>query len=83
MKLSIFSIRDTLFEGQVERVTLPTLQGDITVLDRHIPLVTTIKPGAIRYYIPQQFESGWHTIQFPGGIVEVRPGSEVVVLANE
>ena len=83
MKLSIYTINNTLFSGDVEKVTLPTLQGEITVLDNHIPLITAVKEGDIRYYIPQQFESGWHTIAFFGGIAEVRPGSEVVVLAKE
>ena len=83
MKLSIYSIKETLFQGEVEKVTIPTSQGEITVLDHHIPLITTVLPGSIRYYTPRQFENGWQSISFPGGIAEVRPGSEVVILTKE
>lgn len=80
MRLSIYSIKKTLFEGIVERVTIPTLQGKITVLDNHIPLITLVKNGIVRYY--SSSDNQWHDIEFSGGIAEVRPGSELVLLAQ-
>ena len=79
MKLSIYSIQQTLFEGEVQSLTLPTSTGEITVLDGHIPLISLVNPGDIRFT-----HSGTEiSISFPGGIIEVRPGSEVVILAEE
>ena len=80
MKLSIYSIKKVLFEGTIEKVTIPTWGGQITVLDNHLPLVTLVKNGIVRYY---SSEHQWREVFFPGGIAEVRPGSEVVLLARE
>ncbi|OIO53107.1 ATP synthase F1 subunit epsilon [Candidatus Peregrinibacteria bacterium CG1_02_54_53] len=36
-----------MFDGEVESVSLPTPQGEITVLPDHIPLISIVSPGAI------------------------------------
>lgn len=79
MKLSIYSIKQILLETQAEKVTLPTPQGEITVLDHHLPLVTLVNAGNIAYYTSQ---NQWQEIAFSGGIAEIRPGSELVLLAQ-
>ena len=79
MKLSIYSLQSTLFEGEVEQITLPTSQGEITVLDNHIPLITLVSPGYVRYA-----HSGTQQMtKLSGGVLEVRPESEAVILAEE
>lgn len=78
MKLSIYSIQHTLFEGEVESITLPTPQGEITVLDNHLPLVSLVKEGEVRYTISGIRKS----LYLGGGVLEVRPESEVVILAS-
>ena len=79
MKLSIYSIKQTILETAAEKVTMPTPRGEITVLDNHIPLVTLVKSGTISYYTSQ---NQWQKIAFAGGVAEIRPGSEVVLLAQ-
>lgn len=79
MKLSIYSIKQTLLETQAEKVTLPTVQGEITVLDNHLPLITIVKEGIVSYYTSQNQRQ---EIAFSGGIAEIRPGSELVLLAQ-
>ena len=78
MKLSVYSIKQTLLEATVEKVTIPTPQGQITVLDNHIPLITMVNAGSVSYYS----ENKWHDLSFPGGVAEIRPGSEIVLLAH-
>ena len=78
MKLSIYSIKQTLLETTAEKVTIPTPQGEITVLDNHIPLITLVNVGTVAYYA----ESQWQEIAFLGGVAEIRPGSQIVLLAN-
>lgn len=56
MLLRIASPEKTIFDGKVKRVTLPTEQGEITVLPNHIPVVTTLKPGIIRFVPEKQPE---------------------------
>ena len=79
MKLSIYSIKQTILETTAEKVTIPTPQGEITVLDNHIPLITLVKSGEISYYTSQ---NQWQKIAFSGGVAEIRPGSEIVLLAQ-
>ncbi len=35
------------FEGDVYEITLPTLDGEIGVLEKHMPLISVVKPGVI------------------------------------
>ena len=80
MKLSIYTIQSTIFDGEVESITLPTPLGEITVLDRHIPLISLVKPGEVRYTL---YGDKKGAISLSGGMLEVRPESEVVLLAEE
>lgn len=48
MKLYIYSLQKTLFEGEAVKVTLPATDGEITILPHHIPLVTTLGKGSAR-----------------------------------
>jgi F0F1-type ATP synthase epsilon subunit len=80
MKLSIYSIKQTLLATDAERVTLPTSQGQITILDHHLPMITLVNAGNVAYYTSQ---NQWQEIAFAGGIAEIRPGSELVLLARQ
>ena len=47
LHLTIITPDDTVFTGDVLAVTLPTADGEITVLPQHIPLVSAVVPGTI------------------------------------
>lgn len=79
MKLAIYTLQSVIFEGDVMRITLPTPDGEITLLSQHTPLVAIVSPGLVRYALPNG-ESG--AISLAGGILEMRPESEAVILAN-
>lgn len=87
MRLSIYSLRETIFEGEATSVSLLTPLGEMTVLDNHIPMVSVVSPGEIRVTLlnPEHSrgtDSTTKALPFSGGILEVRPESNVVVLAN-
>ncbi len=67
-----------MLETEVESLTLPTTMGEITILPHHIPLVANLAAGEIRY------RSGGKENFFvvSGGVIEVKNGNEVVVLAD-
>ncbi len=67
-----------LFEGEVRQVTIPAAGGEITVLPRHVPLVTPVGVGELRAILADGSVSPWVV---SGGVVEVSPDS-VVVLAE-
>lgn len=79
MHLSIYTLQSTLFEGEVNQVILPTPLGEITILENHLPLVTLVNRGTLRYAEPDNQEK---TLPLEGGVAEVRPGSEVVILTG-
>ncbi len=79
MHLSIYSLRETIFKGEATSVSIPTPLGEMTVLDNHIPMVSIVSPGEIRCTLP---DSTTKALPFHGGILEVRPESDVIILAQ-
>jgi F-type H+-transporting ATPase subunit epsilon len=49
MRLILLSPVKTLFDGDVESVTIPGTKGLFTVLPQHAPLITTIDKGTFSY----------------------------------
>lgn len=47
MKLSIISLKGIQFEGEVDSVNLKTTSGEITVLNGHQPIVTSLISGKV------------------------------------
>lgn len=79
LHLRILTVEKTIFEDTtVEEVVVPTTSGMIGVHGDHAPLVSIIKTGEILV------KKANETIPFviSSGILEVRPHSQVIVLAN-
>ena len=68
----------TVLAETVDQITLPTKEGEITILPNHIPLVAMLVPGMVTLVTAKQ-ES---YLAVSGGFIEVQPGSRVVVLAD-
>ena len=49
LHLQIITPEKTVFDNEVDQVSLPTTTGQITVLPHHIGLVTSIEPGELIY----------------------------------
>jgi F-type H+-transporting ATPase subunit epsilon len=47
--LSVLDTERKIFEGEVEKLTLSTSGGEITVLQEHMPIVTPITLGEVRF----------------------------------
>lgn len=45
--LQIITPEKTVFDDEVEQVSLPTQDGEITILPHHLSLITSIEPGDI------------------------------------
>ena len=84
LKVSVVSAEGSIFEGEARFVALPGEGGELGILPRHTPLITRIKPGAVRIERanPDGTSSGEEEFVFvAGGILEVQPGT-VTVLAD-
>ena len=79
MQVDVVSAEEEIFSGQAEFVVLPGEVGELGVYPRHTPLITRIRPGAVRIRVPDRPEE--ELIFVAGGILEVQPGM-VTVLAD-
>lgn len=62
MLLKISSPEKRIYEGKVEKVTIPTEAGEITVLPHHQPLSSVVKPWLLRLKPEQLDASEWYII---------------------
>lgn len=77
MRLNIVTPEKKIFENDVDSVSLPTLDGEITVLPHHLPLMTQIKPGEL--IIKHSGKTEYFVTG--GGFVEIT-GTRVSVLTD-
>ena len=77
--VDVVSAEEQIFSGLAEFVALPGEAGELGILPGHMPLLTRIKPGAVRVKVPNQ--EAEELIFVAGGILEVQPGL-VTVLAD-
>ena len=77
--VDVVSAESLIFSGEAEFVALPGEAGELGIYPRHTPLITRIKPGAVRIKVVGQAEDEF--VFVAGGILEVQPDS-VTVLAD-
>jgi len=77
--VDVVSAEEQIFSGEAEFVVLPGIAGELGIYPRHAPLLTQIKPGAVRIKLPGQAEDELVFVQ--GGFLEVQPHL-VTVLAD-
>ncbi|MFN9747371.1 MAG: F0F1 ATP synthase subunit epsilon [Betaproteobacteria bacterium] len=79
LHVDVVSAEESIFSGEARFVALPGENGELGILPRHTPLITRIKPGAVRI---ERADNGEEEFVFvAGGILEVQPGV-VTVLAD-
>ena len=79
LHVDVVSIQESIFSGEAKFVALPGEMGELGIYPRHAPLITRIKPGAVRIIRADNGEEEF--VFVAGGILEVQPGS-VTVLAD-
>ncbi len=77
--VDVVSAEDSIFSGEAEFVALPGEAGELGIYPKHTPLITRIKPGAVRIKVSGKAEEEF--VFVAGGILEVQPDS-VTVLAD-
>lgn len=77
LKLEIVTPEEKIYSEDVDMVTLPGSEGELGVYPKHVPLLTTLKPGELRI-----LRNGRETSMAVGeGFVEIR-GDAVSVLTD-
>ena len=77
--VDVVSAEESIFSGEATLVSLPGEVGELGILPRHTPLITRIKPGAVRIQRADNNEEEF--VFVAGGILEVQPHC-VTVLAD-
>lgn len=68
----------TVLTKELVSLSCPTTLGQITILPNHAPLIATLVPGELHV----KTEKDEFFLHVAGGFVEVRPQSEVIILAD-
>src|SRR3954467_4352341 len=77
--VDVVSAEAQIFSGEAEFVALPGEAGELGIYPKHTPLITRIRPGAVRIKVVDQAEEEF--VFVAGGILEVQPNA-VTVLAD-
>src|SRR5438270_5330436 len=77
--VDVVSAEEAIYSGEAEFVVLPGEAGELGIYPRHTPLITRIKPGAVRITPAGGGEE--QLIFVAGGILEVQP-KLITVLAD-
>ena len=78
-KLEIISPEKIIFSDNVTMVTLPSYEGDMSVLKYHISIITFLKPGIIKI---QKNDGNFEEFFVQDGTVEYFNDSLVVLSAS-
>lgn len=78
LHVDVVSAEEQIFSGEAKFVALPGESGELGILPRHTPLITRIKPGAVRI---ERTDGSEEFVFVAGGILEVQP-NRVTVLAD-
>lgn len=76
--VDVVSAESLIFSGEAKFVALPGEAGELGILPKHTPLITRIKPGAVRI---EKADGTEEFVFVAGGILEVQP-NVVTVLAD-
>ena len=76
IKLKIITPEKTVLEEMVDSVTIPTTEGEITILPHHIPLVSGLASGDIvarhgEDVVPMAVSGGFIEVKGVSGVTEV------------
>ena len=68
--VDVVSAEESIFSGEAKFVALPGESGELGIYPRHTPLITRIKPGAVRIVKADDSEE---FVFVAGGLLEIQP----------
>jgi F-type H+-transporting ATPase subunit epsilon len=77
IRLDIVTAERQVFSDDVDLVVAPGIEGEMAILPRHAPLMTTLQPGELR--VRRGGEEFFLAVS--GGFLEVRP-DRITILAD-
>ncbi|MFH0930262.1 MAG: F0F1 ATP synthase subunit epsilon [Candidatus Moraniibacteriota bacterium] len=77
IKFKIVTPEKTVYEAEIDQITLPTQDGEITVLPNHISLISVLQAGEL----VAKKDGEEIAMAVSGGMIEVRK-NEITILAD-
>jgi len=77
MQVDIVKVHGILWSGEASSVTAPGVEGELTVLSKHVPLVTALKEGRL---VVKREDREVFTHSIEGGVLEVTCKNVTVLL---
>ncbi|MBI2725492.1 MAG: F0F1 ATP synthase subunit epsilon [Polaromonas sp.] len=74
--VDVVSAEESIFSGEAKFVALPGEAGELGIYPRHTPLITRIKPGAVRI---EKADGTEEFVFVAGGLLEVQPNTVTVL----
>lgn len=78
LKFKIVTPEKVIYENEISQISIPTMNGEVTILPNHIPLVSVLKAGELKI----KDKDGEHNMAVSGGFLEVRGNNEIIILAD-
>lgn len=78
LKFELTTPERVVLKDEFDSATIPTQDGEITVLPGHIPLVANLAPGMMT--VRKNGDEAFLAVS--GGFLEVQPGGTVIILAD-
>ena len=76
IRVDVVSAEELIFSGEARFVALPGEAGELGIYPRHTPLITRIKPGAVRI---EKADGSEEFVFVAGGLLEVQPNLVIVL----
>jgi len=80
MKLSIYSLKKVLFQGDASLLNCKTMMGEITILNNHETFIGVITAGIIKVVEKNKKE---HFFPVKSGFLEVKPDNEARCIVEQ
>ena len=79
MQVEVVSNEQHIYSGEASFVVVPTLTGELGIYPRHEPIMSLVRPGALRLTVPDQAEE--ILVAVSGGLLEVQPDKLTILAA--
>ena len=79
MQVEVVSNEDQIYSGEASFVVVPTLSGELGIYPRHEPIMSLVRPGALR--LTQAGSNEEVLVAVSGGVLEVQP-DKITILAD-
>ena len=79
MRVEVVSNEENIYSGEASFVVVPTVNGELGIYPRHEPVMSLVRPGALRLTVPNSTEE--ILVAVSGGVLEVQP-DRMMVLAD-